>query len=110
MQYKRTVANIGPHALKEPFPTTPNQASTKNPSTDVTVSLPPHDVTVSLPPHAAADIDDTNADLVTDTSPNAGATRATDSWTLEDDAKLTRAVANTTKKKHGKRSTQDLPR
>jgi myb proto-oncogene protein len=39
---------------------------------------------------------------VTGTQPNAGATRATGSWTSEEDAKLTRAVANTSKKLCGK--------
>jgi myb proto-oncogene protein len=38
---------------------------------------------------------------VTDTQANAGATPATGNWTLEEDAKLARAVANTSKKTWG---------
>jgi myb proto-oncogene protein len=39
---------------------------------------------------------------VTVTHPNAGAARATSSWTLQEDAKLTSAVTNAQKKKYGK--------
>jgi hypothetical protein len=46
--------------------------------------------------------DDVNADPMPDTQPNAGATRVIDPWTPEEDAKLTSAVANTSKKKYGK--------
>jgi hypothetical protein len=48
--------------------------------------------------HSPSADDDANADAVTDTQPNDG---ATGSWTLEEDAKLTSAVANTSKKKWG---------
>jgi hypothetical protein len=61
-----------------------------------------HDVSEGhSPPAADGDIDDTNtdADPVMDTQPN---TVATGRRTLEEDAKLTRAVANTSKKKYGK--------
>jgi hypothetical protein len=54
--------------------------------------------TVSLP--AAADSDDANADPVTDTQPNNGATRVTrHCWTLEEDERLTSAVTSISKKK-----------
>jgi myb proto-oncogene protein len=59
---------------------------------------------VGLPP-SAVDIDEANAnaDPVTDTQPNVRpSTRATGSWTSDEDAKLTSAVKNTSKKKHGK--------
>jgi myb proto-oncogene protein len=49
-----------------------------------------------------ADDANANADPLTDTRPNAGATQAFRRWTLEEDAKLTRAVTNTSKKKWGK--------
>jgi hypothetical protein len=76
--------------LEEPLPTTTTDAAArKNVSPDVLVGLSP----------PAADNDDTNADPETDTQPNAA---ATGSWTLQEDAKLTRAVANTSKKKRGK--------
>jgi hypothetical protein len=48
------------------------------------------------------DDDDGNTDPVTDTQPNAGATRAAARWTPEEDAKLTDAVTDTCKKKWGK--------
>jgi hypothetical protein len=54
------------------------------------------DVPVVLPP-TAADDDDANAYLVTDTQPNAGATGC---WKAEEDTQLTSAVMNTCKKKH----------
>jgi hypothetical protein len=71
------------------------------------------DVSVWLPPAAAAadgddDIDDANADPVMYTQPNTGASpRATGSWTSDEDAKLTSAVANTSKKKWGKKYKTD---
>jgi myb proto-oncogene protein len=40
-------------------------------------------------------------DRMTDTQPNDGATTVNRRWTLEEDAKLTSAVANTRKKKWG---------
>jgi hypothetical protein len=78
--------------LEEPLPTTTDQAASKNESPDLSVELSPAAA-------AAADNDDVNTDAVTDTQPNAVTTRRL--WTLEDDAKLTRAVANTSKKKWG---------
>jgi hypothetical protein len=81
--------------LEEPLPTTTttDQAASKNDSPDLSVELSP-------PP--AADNEDVNTDAVTDTQPNTVATRATVSWTSEEDAKLTRAVTNTSKMKWGK--------
>jgi hypothetical protein len=76
------------HRLEEMIlPTTTG----KTPSPDVSVSRPP----------PAADNDDANstAELVTDALPNAKAIRR---WTLEEDAKLTHAVANTSKRMWGK--------
>jgi hypothetical protein len=82
--------------LEEPLPTTTVQATRENASPDVSEGLNP----------PTADNDDANADLLTDTQPNAGgATPATGSWTLEEDAKLINAVANTSKKKRGKEYT-----
>jgi hypothetical protein len=81
--------------LEKPLPTTTDEATRKTASPDLSVDLPP-------PPPAADDDDDLNADLETDTQPNAGATRATARWTTDEDAKLTLAVANTSKKRHGK--------
>jgi hypothetical protein len=80
--------------LEEPLPTTTDEATRETASPVVSEGH-------SLP---AADNDDANANLATDTQPNAGAApRATGGgWTLEEDAKLTRAVANTSKKKRGK--------
>jgi hypothetical protein len=72
--------------LEEPLPTAIDEAETS----------------LGLPPHPAADVDDSNADPVTNTQSNAGATRATGRWTLEKDAELTHAVANKSKKKYGK--------
>ena len=79
--------------LEEPLPTTADATARRNTAS--------HDVSVGLSP-PAADNDDENADLMTDTHSNAGATRATGRWTLEEDAKLTSAVANTSEKKWGK--------
>jgi hypothetical protein len=77
--------------LEELLPNTTDKAARKTVSPDVSLGLPPP---------AADDGDD--ADAVTDTQPNDGKTRATARWTTDEDAKLTRAVANTSKKKHGK--------
>jgi hypothetical protein len=77
--------------LEEPLPTTTDEAARKTDSPDVSAGHPP----------AAAD-DGANADLVTDTQPNAGATRASRRWAPEEDTKLTSAVTNTHKKKWGK--------
>jgi hypothetical protein len=87
--------------LEEPLPTTTDEAASKNSSPEVSVGLP-------SPPAADADgdIDDanTNADPSMDTQPNVV---ATGSWTLEEDAKLTSAFANTSKKKCGKEYKRD---
>jgi hypothetical protein len=75
--------------LEEPLPTTTDEAASKAASPDLSAGLPP--------PVAA------NADPMTDTQPNAGAATVTRrTWTLEEDAKLTSAVANTSKTKCGK--------
>jgi hypothetical protein len=60
-------------------------------------------VSIALPVAAAAAI----ADPMVDTQPN---TVATANWTLEEDAKLTRAVANTSKKKWGKEYKTNWPK
>jgi hypothetical protein len=75
--------------LEKLLPT--DEATRKTASPDVSVAFPL--------PAADGDIDGANADSVTDTQPNAG---ATGSWTSEEDAKLTSAVANTSKRKIGK--------
>jgi hypothetical protein len=76
--------------LEEPLPTTTDEAARKTASPDDSLGPPP-------PPAADGDIEDANtdADFVTDTQP-------TGSWTIEEDAKLTRAIANTSKMKWGK--------
>jgi hypothetical protein len=79
--------------LEEPLPTTTDEATRKTASPDLSVGL--------LHPTVDND-DDANADTVTDTQPNDGATRATGSWTADEDVQLTRAVANTSKKRRGK--------
>jgi hypothetical protein len=81
--------------LDEPLPTTTttDEAARKTASNDLSEEHSP----------SAADnyYTKTDADPVTtDTQTNAGETRATARWTLEEDAKLTSAVANTRKKKH----------
>jgi hypothetical protein len=86
------VAKIGSHALEEHLPTTADQAARTTASPHLSLGL-------SL---SAADSDDANADPVTDTQPNAVATRATDHWTTDEDAQLTSAVTNIRKKKYGK--------
>jgi hypothetical protein len=75
---------------------TTDESARKTPSPDLSVVLPP--------PAAHGDIDDasTDADPVSDTQPNAVATTATASYTLQEEAKLTSAVANTSKKMWGK--------
>jgi hypothetical protein len=77
--------------LEEPLPTTVDKAARKPASSDVSVGLPP-------PVADDDDDDDDDDDSVTDTQPNAGVIGF---WTLEEDAKLTRAMKNTRKKKHG---------
>jgi hypothetical protein len=69
--------------LEEPLSVSTDEVSRKTAS---------FDVSAGLPPAGAADVDDTNADSVTDRKPNVGATGR---WTLEEDAELTRAIANT---------------
>jgi hypothetical protein len=78
--------------LEEPLPATADEALKKTASPDLSVGLP----------SATADSDDVNAAPVTDTEPNAGASRMTGHWTSEEGAKLTRAVANTPKTMQGK--------
>jgi hypothetical protein len=78
--------------LQEPLPTATDEAAGRTDSPAFSVVLPP--------PAADNDDVDTNADAVTDTQPNTGAsTWATCRWTTDEDAKLTSAVANTSKKK-----------
>jgi hypothetical protein len=77
--------------LEKPLPTTTDEAASKTAS---------HDVSVGLPPHAAGG-DDANVDSVTDTQPNAVATRVNGRWTTDEDAQLTSAITNTCKKKWG---------
>jgi hypothetical protein len=79
--------------LEEPSPASPDEAAGELSSNDLSVVL--------SPPAAVDDDDDANTDAVpvTDTKPNAV---ATGSWTLEEDAKLSSAVANTRKKSWGK--------
>jgi hypothetical protein len=81
--------------LEDSLPTTTDEADRNTASPDISGGLPP--------PAVDNDDVDANAEAMTDTQLNAGvSTRATGSWTLEEDAKLTRAVANTSKKKYGK--------
>jgi hypothetical protein len=85
--------------LEEPLPTT-DEAARKTASPDISVGLPP--------PAVDNDDVDAKADPVTDAQPSAGAsTRSTGSWTQEEDAKLTRALANTYKKRWGKKYVTD---
>jgi hypothetical protein len=111
--------------LEEPLPTTTDEAAGKTTSTDVSLGarkkprleepLPTTDeaagkttspaVSLGLPPPPpAADVDDANANPVTNTQPNAGGTGR---WTTDEDAKLTHAFVNTYKKKHGNEYTPD---
>jgi hypothetical protein len=77
--------------LEEPLPTTTDEAASKNSSPEVSVGLP------SPPPAADADAN-TNAVPVTDTQLDAVATGR---WTTDEDADLTSAIVNTSKKKRG---------
>jgi hypothetical protein len=84
--------------LDEPLPAVTNEADAKTASVDVSVGLPP-------PPAADNDDANANADPVTDAQPSAAATRVIRHfrhWTSEEDAQLTSAVTNTSKKKYGK--------
>jgi uncharacterized protein (DUF2237 family) len=74
--------------LEEPLPATTDEAASKSASPDVSVALPP----------PVADNDDVNEEPLMDAQPN---TVATGRWTADEDAKLTSAVANTSKKKWG---------
>jgi hypothetical protein len=74
-----------------------DQAARKTLSTDVSVGPPL--------PVADDDDDDTNADPLMDTQPNARATRAR--WTTDEDAHLTSAVANTSERKWGRKYKAD---
>jgi hypothetical protein len=80
--------------LEKCLPPTTGEAARKTVSTDVSVGLPP----------PVADNDYVNADPETD-----GTTRATGRWTTDEDAQLTRAVANTSNKKWGKEYKTDWP-
>jgi hypothetical protein len=84
--------------FEEPLPTTKDEAARETASPDVSLGL--------SPPTAGDDDENKNADPVTDTQPNAG---ATGSWTFEEDTKLTRAVANTSKRKWGKEYMKNWP-
>jgi hypothetical protein len=86
-----TVARKKPR-LEEPPPTTTDEAGRKTASPS------------SGLPSPAADNDDTNADAMTGTQPNAV---AAGSWTLEENAKLNIAVTNTPKKSWGKKYITD---
>jgi hypothetical protein len=88
--------------LEEPLLTTTDEATRETASPDVSVGHSPP---------TAADIDDTksNANPVTDTQPNARATRAAGGWTFEEDTTLISAVENTSKKKRGKKDMIDWP-
>jgi hypothetical protein len=84
--------------FEEPLPTTTYEATRKTSSPDVSVGLPPY----------AADNDDVNVDPMMDTQPNFGdCVRVNRRWTANEDAKLASAVANTLKKKCGKKYTTD---
>jgi hypothetical protein len=86
--------------LEAPLSITTDQATRKTASPDISVDLPP----------SAVDNDDVdaNADAVTDTQLNAGDTQVTRRfWTLEEDAKLTSAVANIAKKRSDKERKTD---
>jgi hypothetical protein len=75
--------------IEEPLPITTDEAAKKAASPDVSVGLPP----------PAADNHD--ADAVTDSQPNAAATRTTGRWTKDEDAELTRAIMNNSRMKLG---------
>jgi hypothetical protein len=77
--------------LEELFPTSTDEAATNTTSDAVAVALPSSDATA----------DHTDSDPVTGTQPNSRTTGATGHWTLVEDAKLTGAVTNTSKKKNG---------
>jgi hypothetical protein len=83
--------------IEEPFSGSTDEAATNTASTDISVG--------HSPPPAIDDIDDNgdanaNADPVSDPQSKPRAKKR--DWTLEEDSKLTSAVANTSKKKYGK--------
>jgi hypothetical protein len=91
--------------IEEPLTIRVDEAATQISPPDAAVSLP-----AAAAAAAAADNDDPNADPVTDTQPNDGATRVTRHcrhWTLIEDARLTSAVTSTSKKKLGKEYRND---
>jgi hypothetical protein len=77
--------------LRDPLPASIDEAATKIVSHNATLTLPSVDVN--------ADVD---ADPITDMYSNARGTRALYRWTLGEDAKLTSAATNTSKKKRTK--------
>jgi hypothetical protein len=83
------VARKKPRRMEEPFSGSTDEAARNTASPDVSEG---HS-------HPANNNYDANADADAETQPN---TVATGRWTLEEDAKLTSAVANTSKKKWGK--------
>jgi hypothetical protein len=93
--YQHTAEPLSTPARKKPrhgehVPTTKDNASRETASPEMLVAF--------LPP--TTDTDDENSDLVIDTQQNACAA-ATGRWALEEDAKLTSAVAKTKKKRWG---------
>jgi hypothetical protein len=84
--------------LDEPLPTTTDKAARKTASPDVSVGL--------HPPAPENDDTDYNGNPVIDTQSNPVATRR---WTLQEDATLISAVANTPEKKWGKGTKTDWP-
>jgi hypothetical protein len=85
--------------LQEPLPVTTDEATRETASPAVSEGISP----------LTADGANANKDSVTDTQPNDGATLAIGNWTLEEDTKLTRAVANTSKKMSGKKYKTNWP-
>jgi hypothetical protein len=85
--------------LEDPFSITTDEVARKTASTDVSVGLPP-----PVADNDDDDDDDVIAVPVTDTQANA---MATGRWTIDEDAQLTDAVANTSKKKYGKEHKTD---
>jgi hypothetical protein len=87
--------------LEEPFFASTNEATTENTLQTTAVALPPAAATASA---SAADTaaDHADSDPVMDIHPNAGTTRDTRCWTLDEDAQLISAVTKTCKKKWGK--------
>jgi hypothetical protein len=103
--YQDTVAPLFTPARKKqrldepllPPPLTTDEAASKAASLDSSVGLPP-------PPTVTSDDDDSNADPVTDTPSNAGATGY---WTSDEDALLTSAFTKTCKRKWRKAYVRD---